>query len=694
MAKLTKEERLKAIHSKALSSFDSIIDAVSDEREQCLEDRRFYSIAGAQWEGALSEQFANKPKFEVNKVHLAVIRIINEYRNNRITVDFISKEGEEYDSLADTCDGLYRADESDSQAQEAYDNAFEEAVGGGIGAWRLRAKYVDEYEDEDERQRISIEPIYDADKSVFFDINSKLQDKSDANHVFILTSMSEAAYEEEYGDSPQTWEEAITQSEYDWASDNSVIVAEYFEVERVKHTVRIFETLSGDEERYTKEDFENDDTLEQTLAAVGTREVRQKRSTIKKIHKYILSGGSVLEDCGYIAGTELPVVPVYGKRWIVDGIERCMGHVRLAKDAQRLKNMQLSHLAEISALSPTEKPIFHPEQVVRHKAMWANDNIDNNPYLLVDMITDPDGNEVPGAAIGYTKPPSIPPALAALMQATDMDMNELLGNQQGADKMVSNISGDAVEMIQARLDMQSYIYMSNFAKSVKRSGEIWLSMAKDIYIEQGRKMKSVGNQGQLSQVELQRPMVNKDTGETEYENDLSEAKFDILTDVGPSSSSKRASTVRSLTGMMQITTDPETMSVLSSMAMMNMEGEGISEVHDYFRNKMIKAGVVKPTEEEAAALQEEQANQPPDPNTQYLQAAAQEAEAKAAKARADTIKVVADSEKIRAETEEILANMEPAQRKAALESAKAMLEIAEKQNSLQENTVAIQPMIG
>jgi hypothetical protein len=35
---------------------------------------------------------------------------------------------------------------------------------------------------------------------------------------------------------------------------------------------------------------------------------------------------------------------VYGKRWFVDNIERCMGHVRLAKDPQRLKNMQLSKL--------------------------------------------------------------------------------------------------------------------------------------------------------------------------------------------------------------------------------------------------------------------------------------------------------------------------------------------------------------
>ena len=59
-----------------------------EERLQCLEDRRFYSIAGAQWEGNLAEQFNNKPRFEVNKIQLSVMRIINEYRNNRITVEF------------------------------------------------------------------------------------------------------------------------------------------------------------------------------------------------------------------------------------------------------------------------------------------------------------------------------------------------------------------------------------------------------------------------------------------------------------------------------------------------------------------------------------------------------------------------------------------------------------------------------
>ena len=96
-------KKIRDIHDEAIRNFDAIQEALYPERKQSLEDRRFYSIAGAQWEGSLGEQFENKPKFEVNKVHLAVMRIINEYRNNRITVDFISKDGMNNDDMADTC---------------------------------------------------------------------------------------------------------------------------------------------------------------------------------------------------------------------------------------------------------------------------------------------------------------------------------------------------------------------------------------------------------------------------------------------------------------------------------------------------------------------------------------------------------------------------------------------------------------
>lgn len=665
MARITNEQRLNNIHAEALLEFDEIQSALRDERLQCLQDRRFYSLAGAQWEGSLGEQFQNKPKFEVNKIHLAVLRIISEYRNNRITVDFLSKEGNENDKLADACDGLYRADEQDSGAEEAYDNAFEEAVGGGFGAWRLRTCYEDEEDDENEKQRIRIEPIFDADSSVFFDLNAKRQDKADAKRCFVITSTTINSYIAEWNDDPASWPKDIQQLEYDWATPDVVYVAEYYRVEEVSETIRIFKGLDGEEERYTEADFENDETLEETLAAIGSKEVRQKKIKRKRIHKYILSGGGILEDCGYIAGRCIPIVPVYGKRWFVDNVERCMGHVRLAKDSQRLKNMQLSKLGEISALSSVEKPILTPEQVAGHQMMWAEDNLKNYPYLLVNPIMDANGQPTVAGPIGYTKPPAIPPAMAALLQITEQDIQDVLGNQQQGDKMVSNISGKAVEMIQQRLDMQTFIYVSNMSKAVKRCGEIWLSMAKDVYVESGRKMKSIGEQGEMSTVELMKPSVSEE-GATEVDNDLSNAQFDVTVDVGPSSSSKRASTVRALTGMAAITDDPETKQVLGAMAMLNMEGEGISDVRDYFRRKLLNMGVVKPTEEEAQELAAARQNAKPDANALYMQAAAEEATANAAKANAQTVKTIADAELSKAKTIETLTNVDATEQQQAM----------------------------
>jgi hypothetical protein len=140
--------------------------------------------------------------------------------------------------------------------------------------------------------------------------------------------------------------------------------------------------------------------------------------------------------------------------------------------------------------------------------MWAEDNLRDYPYLLINPITGPDGNTQAAGPLAYTKSAAIPPAMAALLQITEQDMQDILGNPQGADKIVSGVSGKAVEMIQTRVDMQTFIYMSNFAKGMKRCGEIWLSMARDIYTEEKRKMKTIAPTGESSVVELMKPMID------------------------------------------------------------------------------------------------------------------------------------------------------------------------------------------
>ena len=651
MAK-TKDEIWAGVHNEALQRFYQIESTLRDERLCSLEDRRFYSIAGAQWEGSMFRDWGNKPRIEVNKVHRGVMRIINEYRNNRISVEYIPKDGTEADELSETCNGLYRADEIDSHAEEAMDNAFEEAVGGGFGAWRLRTELEDEYaedEEEEDYQRIRFEPIFDADSTVFFDLNSTRQDKSDAMFAFVLTAMTPEAYEAEYNDDPSTWPKSVQMTQFDWSTEDAIYVAEYYVVEKRKEKIFVYADVLGNEEEYTRDDLEDEETA-LMIAATGMTLVREKSIKRRKVHKWILSGGGVLEDSGYIAGNNIPIVPVYGKRWFVDNKERFMGAVRLAKDSQRLKNMQLSKLAEISAYSAARKPIMTPEQIAGHENVWGNDNVENYRYLLLNPVTDGQGNEQPMGPIGYSEPPDIPQPLAALLQITEQDVADLMGMQDAAEQMTPNISGVAIELIQTRVDQNNFIYMSNMAKAVKRCGEIWLGMARDVYVERGRKMKTVAENNDIAGITLNTPTIDEETSATVYANDLERAKFDVAVTVGPSSESKRAGTVRSLVGMLQFAqNDPEMSTVLTSMAMMNMEGEGLKDVRKFFRTRLVKMGAVEPNEEEMQAMEAELQAQEPDANAALLLAEAEKSKtqaalnvAKVANTEASTAKIVAD----------------------------------------------------
>lgn len=681
MARPTTEERLARVHADALAEFDQIQSVQRDVREQCLAARRFYAVPGAQWEGGLGDQFENKPRFEVNRTHLAVLRIINEYRNNRITVDFTSRDGTENDQLADTCDGLYRADEQASNAQEAYDTCFEEGTAGGMGAFRLRACYEDDEDEENNQQRVMIEPIHDADSTVFFDLDAKRQDKADAQRCYVLQPYTYAAYTDEFGDDPATWPKGITDTQFDWCTPDIVWVCELYRVEESKEMVYWYRSKIGGvlgyeaaERRYTQSEIDDDPGLTDRLQATGFELARQKRVARRRVHKYILSGAGVLVDCGFIAGNHIPIIPYYGKRLVIDGTERFIGHVHLAMDAQRLTNMLMSWLAELAARFDVEKPILTPEQVAGHAQRWADDAIKRYPYLLLNAVIGADGNPLPPMPVAYTKAPNVPPAMGALLQIATEALNDLLGGQQAGEQLQPNLSGKAVELIQQRLDMQTFIYCDNFAKAMRRAGEVWLSMKKEITYEPSRRMKTVAMDGKPGSVVVNEPRMNK-AGEEYLENDISKATFDVVPDVGPSSNSRRAAMVRALSGLAAITDDPEIKQALTFATIANLEGEGLADLRDWGRQKSIRMGIVKPNEEEQQQLAQEQAQEQPDAQTQYLQASAAEALAKADKARADTLKAAADAKKAEAETAATLAGIGTERQQQVVDTMKTLHEI-------------------
>ncbi|RKE36649.1 phage P22-like portal protein [Paraburkholderia sp. BL23I1N1] len=662
MAK-TKAEIHAAVVEESLTSFDMAYKSQQEIRLKCLQDRRFVYVDGAQWEDALRLQFDNKPRFEVNKLHMACVRIFSEYRNNRISVDYRPKDDDADDETANLLNDLYRADEQRSGGQEAYDNAFDEGIAGGFGAWRLRNSYTDEYDEDDETQQICFEPIYDADSSVFWSLDGKKYDKSDASRCWVISSMDREEYAEKYGSTgdadpfggaamgqPATFRKVQKMTEFDWYTPDVVYIAEYYRIEDVKRKLHVFRLLNQNQKDIKVEDADLTDEYRKDLEDQGYQHIRERTVKKRRVRKWIHDGGVVLEDCGFIAGPNIPVVPYYAKRAYIDNQERIMGHVRLGKDAQRLFNMQISLLALIAALSPRQKPIFTPEQIKGHETTWANDNIDDNPYLLINAITNMNGEEIPAGPIGTTQPPAIPPAMIALTELTASAIQEVTGEQEAGEQVVSNVSAKAVELVQNKIDMQAFIYMDNMGKSMKRCGEIWLGMARELYDEEDRRMTTIGKDGAQGVARLHQPKIID--GAARVTNDPSKGKYEVTVDVGPNFTSRRDATVRALTGMLQFVQDPQLASILSSLILSNMDGEGLDDLKEYLHKMLVKQGVIKPNEaeqREMAAAAQAQANQPPDPQSQFYMASAQEASARAGKAQADTVKTYADAANSRAD---------------------------------------------
>jgi len=124
-----------------------------------------------------------------------------------------------------------------------------------------------------------------------------------------------------------------------------------------------------------------------------------------------------------------------------------------------------------------------------------------------------------------------------------------------------------------------------------------------------------------------------------------------------------------------------------------MEGEGIEDVRGFFRNKFVRMGAVKPTDKEIEEMQAESANQVPDAQSEYLKAAAEEAEAKAAGARANTILTIAKAEESKAKTAEIMANMSNAEQEQMLKLLEAIDKSGVDVNQLRQNMVSGQPKV-
>lgn len=655
MADEQKTDNLAEVHKRAMRRFDATVVPQIPLRQDALAARRFVEIPGAQWEGPWGEQFENSIRVEIPKIGRAIRKIETDYRENRIIPDFLPDGGDSNQDTANTIAGLHRADSHRFKAQQARDNAFFEAIRGGFGAYRLTNVLEDEYDRDNDRQRIN--PgllIADADQHVFFGPSS-LYDKSDAPFAFVLIPYTPEGWKEEFGaDEPTSWPEGLPRLTFDWYRAETVMACEYYEkVDSAEKLFVLTQTLTGIEERFWRSEISDEELTERQLAGWQVATQRRKRP---RIRKYILSGSRVLEDSGPIAGCRIPIVPVYGQRSFVDGQERFKGHVQDRIDAQRLYNSNVSRLAETNARSPQEIPIFAAEQMPPNLGeMFARAHIDRLPYLLVNPLIDPQSGQIVSAGpIGKLTPPTLEPVTAALLQIANNDLTE--EDQDGADEVKANTSAEAMDIAAARVDAKSGIYLDNMRQSVECEGEIYIAMMAEVYVEPGRDVETMSDDGDDGTAKLVEAFTDA-RGVRSVRNDFARGRYKVIASVTEATATRRDKTVRSALNMAEVSLragDNEMAQAAIITAIMNADGEGIDDLHAFARKRGLAIGLVEPNEEEQAQMAEQQQEQAPDPALLLAEKQGNALDAQAEKDRAAAGKAVADTALSKAKTIETL----------------------------------------
>jgi hypothetical protein len=535
-------------------------DADTMNRQEALEDLKFGG--GEQWPVELqySRNLESRPVITVNKVDNYCRQVSNQQRQQRPRIKVHATNTHDDMVDAQTIQGIIRHIEVNSNADYAYDNAFDYAVRMGWGFLRVRTDYISE---DSFDQEIYIDPV-DNPFTVYFDPNSVAPDGSDADRCLITTMMPKAEFRKMYPEADDGGtsftQRGTGDSQSEWITKEDIRLAEYYYTVREKATLYLLSDGTAT--------FADDKDFFKRLEAYGITVV-DKRDSYKKTIKYCkMTAVEILEERDW-AGKYIPIVPVYGRHIVIGDKRKKFGMIRYAKDPQRMYNFWQTSITESVALAPKAKWIMAEGQDENHENDWANANIKSFPVLRYKQ-TDIDGRPAPPPTRMQPEPP--PTGVMAAAAGVNDDIKSIMGIFDPAQLGQGNISGKAINGQQQQVDLTNFDYYDNLTRTIAHVGKICLDLIPKIY-DTERVMRIIGDDGKPELLTInQRDSVGR------VLNDISVGQYDVVMETGPGYNSKRQEAVDNMLPLLSAA--PELMQVAGDLVFRNMDWPGADIIAD------------------------------------------------------------------------------------------------------------------
>ena len=538
-------------------------DADTMNRQEGLEDLKF--VNGDQWPVELqnSRNLESRPVLTINKLDGYCRQVTNQQRQQRPRIKVHATNNEADVKTAQVIEGMCRHIEVNSNADNAYDTAFDHAVRMGWGFWRVTTNYVKE---DSFDQEIYIDAIPNP-FTVYFDPNSERVDGSDAERCLITTMMSKEKFRKLYpenDDGTSFTQRGTGDSQSEWITKEDIRLAEYFYVHRESAT--LYQLSNGTSTFAEGKDFRS------RLDAAGIQIVGERKSFKRTIKWKKLTAMEVIEERDW-PGTYIPVVPVYGRHVVIGDKRHKFGMVRHAKDAQRMYNFWQTTITESVALAPKAKWIMAEGQDEGHEGEWAAANVKSFPLLRYKQ-TDIDGQPAPPPQRLQPEPP--PSGVMAAAQGINTDIATLMGIYDPSQQLPGNISGKALNGQQQQVDLTNFDFYDNLTKSIAQTGKIILDLIPHIYDSQ-RVMRIIGDDGKPDLVEINKASQDAE-GVFKVMHDMTVGQYDVVMDTGPGFNSKRQAAVEAM--MPLVNGNPELFKVAGDLVFRNMDFPGADVIAD------------------------------------------------------------------------------------------------------------------
>ena len=636
-------------------------------RREFVIDQQFRAGGRGQWPDTViaGRELDQRPWHVVNLLPGAIAQVTNEQRAHRPSLRVSPAGGAATVDVAKICDGLLRHIQRESRAPIAYDVASAEAAGPGRGWMRV----ITEYEDPRSfAQKLTILSIPNA-LSVYPQPNLREPDYSDMNWCFIVEDMAREDFLARYPDTePHAFDAWATAGGDPWVTRDSVRVADYYYREYVETRIALLSTgLVIDLEGGRRAELLR-------LLGPGVRIVEERTAQIPRVHFCKINGQQVLERTLW-PGSWIPVIPVLGDMFYVNGRVRLSGIIRDARDPQAMINYWESARTEAIALAPRAPWIGAEGQFEGHEHQWENANRRNYAYLEYKLIGSRE-NPVPPPQRNVQEP-----AILALNAACESAKNNFQATTRIYDASYgapgNERSGRAIQTRDANADMSNSHYNDNLGRSLHHLGRLLLEVLPIVYREPGRVTQIIAEDGTERLVTLNQPYRDADTGLEQFYN-LGAGHYAVEVTTGPSYATRRQEGFAGLTELAK--TDPKIMQVADDLVIGTSDIPGAKDIAARLKKTIPpqllddSQGADKDTQLAQAQGQLQQLSQ----EAQALNAHAQAVEAALQQAQQEIaqLKMQAQNkaDEVAVKREEVQGKMQEAQGKLGVEQQKLLLD--------------------